>query len=1087
MQSARNFDARLSLPQAIARVTVPSSTDEALAKLQLMLPALAATRDEQRGTTRALSNVAGYLTAPDGRDPLDIALAFVQSSVDVLGLEPADLAEFVVTDVVPNRTTGSTHVYVRQMLGGLPVYNALLQVNINRDGRIASVSNQFVRGLASAVGVAQPEISAARAVANAAAHLGQAVRQAPQVASVNADVSRTTTLAAASLSRAPITATLMYLPTQPGEVRLVWNFQIETLDRHHVYDFTADAASGQVWTRFDWVAGDGYRVFPSRPQATESPSQATPPAPADGRALVDAASDLVASPFGWHDSNGEVGAEYEIMRGNNAHAYADPGNINEPPGSEPTCSPSLTCDFSLDLQAEPDAYTSASIANLFYWTNILHDVQYRYGFTEEAGNFQASNYGHGGFADDEVQAEAQDGLLVAGRVNNANFLTPPDGYHPRMQTFTWTHTAPRRDGSLDAGVIAHEYGHGISNRLVGGPSNVSCLGNRQQPGEGISDWLALVYTARAGDTAATGRGIATYLMGQPPNGLGIRAQRYSTDPAVNTWTYGSIRNLAIPHAVGAVWAQASWEMYWALVNAHGFDADLYNATGSAGNQRAMLYVTEGLMNTPCSPSFTDLRDGILQAALDNHGGSDYCRLWRSFAAFGLGADAVSGGPDSLTPTEGFSVPGLCAPAGAPTITINSVTVSEARSVASFTVFLSAPTNVPVTVRYLTADGTAHSSQTSAPYDYTWTSGSVVIPAFAFAQSVDVPLSPDMQVEPRETFTLHLTSSLNAALGNTAGTATIVDDDSPPVPPFNPLHDLVYDLGPSGTWLHANAVAPGPGWLPVHHANPSKMMAVDVDGNDLADLVVEFPGAGIWLLSDSTVWTSVHFLNSSDMAVGDLDGNGLDDLIFTFPGYGVYALFNRSMWMALHHLPSAGLVVGDLDKDSRHRDELVVNFPGLGVWAWANNSRWEHIHGLNASALAVGDLDGNGSDDLLLDFPGYGLWARTNEGASWSLVHPLNSVRLSLGNIDGDPGRQSDIIVNFRGYGLWALFNRTQWVHLHSADVSSLLTTDLDGNGQSDLVMNFPGAGLWVLVNRTIWAQLLTTNTEGVVSARIDSR
>ena len=30
----------------------------------------------------------------------------------------------------------------------------------------------------------------------------------------------------------------------------------------------------------------------------------------------------------------------------------------------------------------------------------------------------------------------------------------------------------------------------------------------------------------------------------------------------------------------------------------------------------MLYVNEGLKNTACSPTFTDVRDGIIQAAID---------------------------------------------------------------------------------------------------------------------------------------------------------------------------------------------------------------------------------------------------------------------------------------------------------------------------------------------------------------------------------------------------------------------------------------------------------------------------------------
>ena len=102
----------------------------------------------------------------------------------------------------------------------------------------------------------------------------------------------------------------------------------------------------------------------------------------------------------------------------------------------------VPCDFALDLTSPPSAYRAAAVTNLFYWTNLLHDVHYRYGFDEAAGNFQVNTYDRGGKGNDAVKAEAQDGFGV----NNANFATPPDGASPRMQMFTWatTHAQPRR-------------------------------------------------------------------------------------------------------------------------------------------------------------------------------------------------------------------------------------------------------------------------------------------------------------------------------------------------------------------------------------------------------------------------------------------------------------------------------------------------------------------------------------------------------------------------------------------------------------------------------------------------------------------
>ena len=129
--------------------------------------------------------------------------------------------------------------------------------------------------------------------------------------------------------------------------------------------------------------------------------------------------------------------------------------------------------------------------------------------------------------------------------------------------------------------------------------------------------------------------------------------------SVNNWTYESIAGASVPHGVGSRWAQAIWEVYWALVNKHGFDPDLQNLPISSGNQRALLYVNEGLKSTACSPTFIDARDGIIQAVNANFGGEDLCDVWQAFADFGLGVDATTGGPSTRTATNGFSLPVEC--------------------------------------------------------------------------------------------------------------------------------------------------------------------------------------------------------------------------------------------------------------------------------------------------------------------------------------------------------------------------------------------------------------------------------------------
>ncbi|CAG8789579.1 16320_t:CDS:2, partial [Acaulospora morrowiae] len=88
----------------------------------------------------------------------------------------------------------------------------------------------------------------------------------------------------------------------------------------------------------------------------------------------------------------------------------------------PESKESLVFDFPLNMTKPPTTYLNASITNLFYWNNMIHDLFYRYGFNEVAGNFQEDNNGKGGKGKDAVIANAQDGSGL----NNANFATPPD-------------------------------------------------------------------------------------------------------------------------------------------------------------------------------------------------------------------------------------------------------------------------------------------------------------------------------------------------------------------------------------------------------------------------------------------------------------------------------------------------------------------------------------------------------------------------------------------------------------------------------------------------------------------------------------
>ena len=234
---------------------------------------------------------------------------------------------------------------------------------------------------------------------------------------------------------------------------------------------------------------------------------------------------------------------------------------------------------------------------------------------------------------------------------------------PVTATIASGSTAPDRDSDLDAGVIAHEYGHGISNRLTGGPATVSCLGNAEQMGEGWSDWFALTFTTHPSDTPTTVRGVGTYVSFEPADGEGIRPTPYTTDMTVNPSTYASVAdtaNISQPHGIGYVWNTMLWEVYWNLVDRYGYNANIYGSWSSGGNNLAMQLVMDGLKLQPCRPGFVDGRNAILAADAALTGGANQCEIWRGFAKRGLGASASQGLPTSRTDgVQAFDLPASC--------------------------------------------------------------------------------------------------------------------------------------------------------------------------------------------------------------------------------------------------------------------------------------------------------------------------------------------------------------------------------------------------------------------------------------------
>lgn len=250
---------------------------------------------------------------------------------------------------------------------------------------------------------------------------------------------------------------------------------------------------------------------------------------------------------------------------------------------------------------------------------------------------------------------------------------------PAGTTATLARTATvDRDGTLDNAIVAHEWGHYISNRLIGdgnGISNLQAVGM----GEGWADFHSMLLIVKGEDALVASNanfngvyGMAGYTSyGQDPQGYywGIRRVPYSTDMTKNGLTFKHIQdNVALPasvptsfgqngrsnsevHNTGEVWATMLWECYAGLLR------DTQRLTFEQARDRMRSYLVAAYKATALMPTFVDARDALLSVAAARDT-ADYAIFWTAFAKRGIGMLAVAPDRDAtgnIPVVESFDV------------------------------------------------------------------------------------------------------------------------------------------------------------------------------------------------------------------------------------------------------------------------------------------------------------------------------------------------------------------------------------------------------------------------------------------------
>ena len=761
-----------------------------------------------------------HLTVFAQSNKKSVAYSYLNNNKEKLGLTVSDINDALISDMYQSKHNGVTHIYFNQAYKGIPVNNAIFTINVKKDDEVLFHHNGFIQDLQGKINTSKSQFNAVDALEATA--LAMNLSHSGHFKLLKSNDKGELVFDRTDFSDDVIRVKPIYFQVSEDDVRLSWEVAFSQKNSSDSWSSKIDAVTAQVLEMENRTIycnhTDAKHHYHSMDCYTEKVEVSSiPPAessmmgasyrvyPVPLTAPNEGVQELVvdphypeASPFGWHDIDGAEGPEFTITRGNNVHAYNDANNDNSSSGDEPDGGIDLLFDIVHDTNTSPEDNADADVVNLFYANNMIHDITYLAGFDEQAGNFQANNYGAGGLDSDFVVAHALDG---SGE-DNANFSLAPDGVNGNMNMFKWNipqsrlfsigspaeleknyenggagdgwgfdetyqsydfeaelapaydddaqysnnvcgpvtnpeeiegkiamiyrgrcefgtkslnaqnagaiaviicnvpgagndpssdgndpisnGMGPGADGAavtipvfalgfedcnrivatieagtpvvgrvkpeditgppqvssgFDNGIIFHEFGHGISSRLTGGPSQI-CLSNDEQMGEGWSDFFTLALTVKPGEDGAVPRAVGTFVQGEEANGRGIRRFPYSTDMSVNPQTFKDIKATTAPHPLGEVWVDMLWDIYWAYVDKYGYDPDWTNT--ESGNFQAVQLVLDGMKMQGCRPGFIRGRDAILAAEEANTAGENKCIIWDAFARRGLGFFADGG-------------------------------------------------------------------------------------------------------------------------------------------------------------------------------------------------------------------------------------------------------------------------------------------------------------------------------------------------------------------------------------------------------------------------------------------------------------
>jgi len=555
------------------------------------------------------------------------ALAVAKFTVKVAGAENTGSIEFDVEESPPTSRLGTTSVHLQQQLRGIPVAFGSQIVRFRKDGEVQRTQGRLVVSAQSRANLTiTPEAAALTALRHLAStanddanNLRPSGPYDPQNQALIDFAPRTlmrfvnlpsqpTVLEQGPLAE-PIAANLTWVAIAKL-MKLCWDLTIVVSEFEGAFRFLVSAEDGAIVYCKQTVPGATQgNVFVVNPRAPRR---------------------LVSFPRPWSDYaalsvDGVPEAPPSWVETTSTSGYAASAAI----GANGLPISGVVTDGLTTFNPSDDAGREQMAINAFYGVCAMHDFFYLLGFREADGSYQQGGVSSNGQACTRIKAEVRtDPVLGTAHwwpYSNALRFGPKD--------------TTGRPTALDMTIVAHEYTHAVTSRMVGHGTIRNPFQEPQSEGmaEGWGDYVAISVT---GETVMGG-----WLTNDE---RGMRKFPYDANFPVASRNFGIIGSL-VKYEIGELWCAALLQM-----------------NREVGVKLGLQLVVESLRDLPTNPSLLDGRDMLLAAvddrqdngllSADEHGKARM-GVWRAFAKFGMGPTAASNGPSLSGVTADFNVPG----------------------------------------------------------------------------------------------------------------------------------------------------------------------------------------------------------------------------------------------------------------------------------------------------------------------------------------------------------------------------------------------------------------------------------------------